>query len=82
MIKLLKTCAKNTENGKKTKVGYSESMGDILVYQKGGYRDFREVFGDKTINNSDVMRDYFESSYFIICKGDPLYANALAMCKR
>lgn len=82
MVKLMKTIAKNVENGQKTKVGYSKSMKDVLIYQGGGYWEFRKVFGDKTINNSDVMRDYFESSYVIISESDPMYADALAMCKR
>ena len=80
MIKLMKRYAENTENGSKVKVHYYKYDKYVIIYDNESGRDFRKVFGDGVKNDSDVMRDYFEPSYFIVNEGDPLYADALARC--
>ena len=93
MIKFMKYCVKNTENGASARVRYSyaESINkpygginntpSVALYAKDYNDDLAKVFGDRTQNDSDSMTDYFETSRVRIFQGDPLYADALAMCK-
>ena len=97
MIKFMKYCVKNIENGAKARVYYTIShlnevackkygiaygVECVTLYAKDYNDDLEKVFGNRTQNDSDSMTDYFETSRVRIFQGDPLYVDALARCKR
>lgn len=71
---------KNPTTNEKVKVFYSldnriDQRKCVTIYEQGYQRKLGNVFKD-TINNSDSMTDYFESSRVVLFEDHPLYSEA------
>jgi hypothetical protein len=71
-------------NGKiKVRVHYSignraDGRNCVTIYSKEySTKNFREIFGDLAVNDSDSMIDYFEKSRATIFEDNPIYPYAL-----
>ncbi len=83
MIKFNKYNVTNTETKDKARVHYSlDNRADerkcVTIYHKDYTNNLVKVFGDKVIDNSDSMTDYFEKGRVVLFEDDALYGAARA----
>ena len=83
MIKFNKYNVTDTETKEKARIWYSldnrvDGRKCVRLYHKDYSDNLVKVFGDKVIDNTDSMTDYFEKGHVDLFQGDALYAAARA----
>ena len=54
----------------------------VTVYHRDYVGDFKKIFGEDVIDDSEIMSDYFEKGRVHLTPGHPLYASARARAER
>lgn len=83
MIKFNKYNVTDTVSKAKARVHYSlnnrtDGRECVTIYHKDYSDNLVKVFGERVIDNSDMITDYFEEGRVVLFKGDALYEPALA----
>ena len=81
-VKFLKFCVKDFD-GNNVRVHYSldnrcDERACVTIYAKDYSGHLYPIFGDKIINNTDLMSDYFEKDRIVIFSDSVFYSEIRA----